>query len=361
MQRLIAAIMVAVVGVGCSDWPGSSVWEPFPPPGPVPPLPEWDVAFESTRDGAPAIYAVHADGSGVSRIVDGSAPAVSATGALAFHRTSARGATRIFVRHGQGERFVAEGSDPHWSPDATRIVFHANGSIYTRQAFGSGAAYRVLAADATLPAPPWHAAGDWQPIALVAPRWSPDGTRIAFTAIVSTTLPRDDGDPMPSKQLHVYTVDADGSNPVLVTGWCAPRAGEGTPYCSTTSPAWTPDGERLTVVATPLDADMRIAGHPSIVSVGPDGWDGRQVLHVGDRADISSLSWSADGEQLLFTQPGATTGKDMMFPRIFRLHVRSGDTALLVPEASNAPWSYFDSRPAWRWRTPGSGEGEWDY
>ena len=70
---------------------------------------------------------IRPDGSGLKRIVaDGADPAWSADGTrIAFTRyTTGKGfAVYVANRAGQGQRAVVEGSSPAWSPDGKRLAF----------------------------------------------------------------------------------------------------------------------------------------------------------------------------------------------------------------------------------------------
>ena len=111
-------------------------------------------------------------------------------------------------------------------------------------------------------------------------RWSPDGTRVAFTVRFFDTLKSD-----------VYVANADGSGePVLVT------ADEAIGQCG--SPSWSPDGERLVFECAPA-------------MINPDQYDGPPGLYLGssDGTGIprpwgsgwaESPSWSSDGTRVAF-------------------------------------------------------------
>ena len=89
------------------------------------------------------------------------------------------------------------------SPDGRDLVFSLLGDLYRMPVTG-GNARRIASG------PAWE----------VQPRWSPDGSRIAFTS------DRGGGN-------NLWTVDANGGNPVQVTK---------EDFRLLNNPAWTPDG-----------------------------------------------------------------------------------------------------------------------
>jgi dipeptidyl aminopeptidase/acylaminoacyl peptidase len=79
----------------------------------------------------------------------------------------------IMDADGSRHRFLAEGSNPRWSPSGDRILFIGNDDndkpqLFVRWMDGGGAVSQVTRVTVT-PS---------------SPRWSPDGRRIAFVAIV---------------------------------------------------------------------------------------------------------------------------------------------------------------------------------
>ena len=94
-------------------------------------------------------------------------PAWSTRGQIAFVRSDSgkRGDGRIFVTpvNGGGTRFVAYGSDPAWSPDASEIVYIGREHDLRRISVGEGESLCV-------------GLGGHEPV------WSSDGHWIAFTA-----------------------------------------------------------------------------------------------------------------------------------------------------------------------------------
>ncbi len=163
------------------------------------------------------IYTVSADGSSPPRrLAAGHQPYWSPTGSrIAFGaRTDAGGEVWLLdPETGEGTK-LAEGwllsASPAsvWSPDGTRVIYSAERSIF------------VVAADASSP-PVKIAEGSH-------PTWSPDGTRIAFLKRAE----REGGGPGLAK---LFVINADGTNPTMVADELLPCFNH----------AWSPDGQRL--------------------------------------------------------------------------------------------------------------------
>jgi Tol biopolymer transport system component len=109
-----------------------------------------------------------------------------------------------------------------WSPDGTQLLvdeFGARSRITVLNVDGTDA--RVLVDQGGLPGP-------------AHPAWSPDGTRIAYSATVTGTL----GTRCCHLSLEVWVVGTDGSDPTrLFQGECCISDYEG--------PMWSPDGDRI--------------------------------------------------------------------------------------------------------------------
>jgi Tol biopolymer transport system component len=149
-----------------------------------------------------------------------------------------------------------------WSPSGSRLAYsclYGRPRIYTIRSDGIGR--RLLRTDN---------------LRAVAPTWSPDGKRIAFS---SGTIPRR------GLGSHVYVVDADGRHLRRLAAGALPD--------------WSPDGKTIAYVTLGCNRAARWGGRIRLVT--PGGRDvtpaRRSCLGIGP-ADSSIESWSPDGARI---------------------------------------------------------------
>ncbi len=181
-------------------------------------------------------------------------------------------------------------NDPQISPDGSRVVF----TVTTADLEANTYRTRLWIA-------PVDGGGPWQLTAAssqdTAPRWSPDGARIAFLSDRSG-------------EKHVWTIPTHGGEArPLTSGTRAPS-----------EIAWSPDGRWLAVVAKPVLPEMREKSDVRVISRlrykqdGEGFWDGRwkQLFLVpadgGEMRQVTSEecdhlfpAWSPDGRCLAYT------------------------------------------------------------
>lgn len=168
------------------------------------------------------------------------------------------------------------------SPDGSRIVFSAQGALWTMPVAG-GEARRITG---------------WQ-LEPTAPVWSPDGRRIAFQNYA------------PEGNYHVWTIDPDGRNPRALTA--GPNDDR--------EPAWLPDGSGLV-----FSSDRGNDGQYKIWRVDAGGGAPRQVT-FGSGAESNPVV-SPDGARIAYAD-----GPDVVTAPL------AGGAATVVAPGSSPAWT----------------------
>ena len=268
------------------------------------------IAFDSRRDGNREIYAMNADGSGVTRLTDNDAsdtfPRWSPDGQRIAFDSRRDGNWEIYVMNADGSGVTrltdndANDGYPSWSPDGQRIAFMSdrdgNLEIYVMNADGSGVTRLTD-----------NEANDG------VPSWSPDGRRIAFRSYR-------DGN------FEIYVMNADGSG---VTRLTDNDADDG-------RPSWSPDGRRIAF-------ESGRDGNWEIYVMNPDGSD---VTRLTDNdASDRYPSWSPDGGRIAFH-----SSRDGNW-EIYVMNADGSDVTRLTDNEAN------DLYPSWSPGTTGTPPG----
>lgn len=360
MPRFPLALPLVLLVVQACATPDRSVGPgPTAPEGPMagPPAPQAQIAFASDRSGNWDVFKVNADGSGLTNLtadpaadgpngVGGYEIAWSPTGAMLAFTSNRSGSVEIHTVSASGGRVTrvtsggGEERNLAWSPDGQKIAFVRPGSgtpalhVWTIRTDGTGEIDLSAASGSPLGAdsdPSWSPSGasltfanQWSllpnPTTYYsvltmtssgarrtgvasgrAPRWSPDGLRIAYQC---GTAGDDD----------VCSILLDGTGEVPVI-----RAGPDL------APRWSPTGGQLAFYST-------ASGASGVLVVNTDGTGLRQVT-IGGRAP----EWSPDGGRIAFVRDDVYISRQIVRPisRIYTVSQAGGTETLVVPSTTS--------------------------
>ncbi len=192
---------------------------------------------------------------------------------------------------GSLEQLTSDGSnfDAAWSPDGREIVYGSGNPGDAAQGI-----YVMDSSDGTLLRRLTDTgSGDLD----LAPRFSPDGSRVVFTRVRFGSTPPGQDWRVAGETSALFVVDADGSHLRRLTSWGI-RAGDAD---------WSPDGTSI-VFETNF---THLGNGPSVYVVRPDGsglenlTDDHGTTGVGRFAALRfehsfDPAWSPDGQRIVF-------------------------------------------------------------
>jgi hypothetical protein len=187
---------------------------------------------------------------------------------------------------------------PAVSPDGTTVAYvrheskDAPGALWTIGIDGSKQ-HQIVAAT----------------VAVEDPAWSPDGTWIAFTGVITDVR-------------APYLVHPDGSDLHVLPFM---------PESTVGSPSWSPDGTSIVFSASPVFGD----GVSDLWVMASDGTDVRNLTSTTD-VDETDPVWSPDGAWIAFATPEG----------IEQIPAHGGTAQVLVP-ASGVESDRLPGQPAW--------------
>jgi TolB protein len=325
-----------------------------------PPLVAEKIAFSSTRDhafvsiDAGEIYLVNPDGTGAARLTDNLVGDAFATlnpdgsGQIVFDSNRRRtpgeaiNTSDLFLMNADGaeQTFLIRGGSPAWSPDGTRIAFHASASgtgtpILTNPGAATTDSDIFVANVAALVA----GANPESPVVLNLtndetaidddPDWSPDGQQIAFTSHAAN-------DPNHNNALsaEIYALHAYGMRErVRLTNNAEEERG----------PAWSPDGQSIAYACrkgAPASATSTVPTF-EICVMNADG-TGETRLTTNNVPDLTP-TWSPNGQQIVFHRTVAGEGAQVFVMK----KDGTGVTKLTGPPGINLlpSWGQIDATP----------------
>ena len=276
----------------------------------TPPL--WGkIVFYSDRDGNSEIYTMNSDGSNQTRLTFNesrdNAPTWSPNGQQIVFHSYRNGNAEVYVMNADGTNprnltnHPALDSYPYWSPDGNQIAFCST------QNGGKNQDLNIFVMDAD--------GGRVRQITRMKfatkPQWSPDGKQILFEGDI------DQG-------RGIYAIRPDGRGQWQVS--------EPKPNTGTLLGGWSPDGKQSLYVEY---LNLEVWNAAAVIATLHPG--GRQQVVKREPVpapplDLTSASWSADGESILFAgrNRAVTFRKDGNNWEIYRFRLQGGQLTQLT-------------------------------
>jgi hypothetical protein len=243
---------------------------------------------------------------------------------------------------------------PDVSPQRDRIVFTA-GPVGPRR----GQSLQTMRPDGT-DLKTITPQGDYDHF--FTPKWSPDGTKIAFSSDRGEPPSKRCGTATRSCDFDIYVVDADGTNLRQLTHGSGAEQG----------PTWSPDGRQIAYTAELGEFACRIAREAGrqclddLMIMDADGGNPRSVDRKTSTTDPRLPAWSPDGKLIAYQ---AMKGSD---PQIEVIDPDTGFLSIRLAAKAPATWPQWsadskrifflrkDDEPLWSAAPDGSGQRKED-
>lgn len=241
-----------------------------------------------------------------SQIIYASARALNGSDAANTNNTS-----NIWVMDADGSNATplssltadnADSNTPQWSPDGTKIAYSSSRALDGSDAANTNSSLNIWVANAdgsgATPLTTITANGANS----LLPRWSPDGTKIAFTsnkALDGSDNVNTNGMP------NVWVVNADGSNAAPLTSLTANGAITITPY-------WSPDGTQISYTSLrALDGSDAANAAANIWVMDADGTGSTPLTMITAAGANSAWQvWLPNGSSIVYASGRALSGLD---------------------------------------------------
>ena len=255
-----------------------------------PPCTTCKIVFVSARDGNNEIYTCNTNGSNITRLTNNPGndddPVWSPDGTRIAFISDRDGHPGLYIMNADGSNVVQRTFSVNpdggilgltWSPDGTKIAYSDFAYYDDYYGYEITGLYEVGATSGS-------------PLLLFGggigggmhPAWSPDGTKIALTAVRFVNREEYTYD--------IYTINSNG------TGFTPLTVGINAGYDVFSYPSWSPNGAKVAVVFY----GSRSSYIPHVSVMNTDG-SGFTLLRSGAAHWVGRTSWSADGAAIVYT------------------------------------------------------------